>query len=207
MSVLPIQKKLLLGTFALATVLVPIVFGASAGASKLRATRDGGAPILVRINPNTRRGARRKLEGEVNLEFTIAANGTTKDVVVVESTAEFEAPAIAALLKWRYLPTNVECVGAVCTPIETHPPSRDPDAHGRYLPAEGRPPSDCPSALLRDVTRVASRARVVDPLAGGEHALRIVRLRRGGGFDARFDQRARELHPRTVVERARRHHQ
>jgi hypothetical protein len=55
----------------------------------------------------------------VSLEFTIAANGAVKDVLVVDSSAPvFEAPAIAALLKWRYVPTNVQCVGAACQPIE-----------------------------------------------------------------------------------------
>jgi protein TonB len=60
-----------------------------------------------------------KREGSVDLEFTIAANGAVKDVVVVgSSAAEFEASAVAALLRWRYLPTNMSCVGTVCQPIE-----------------------------------------------------------------------------------------
>ena len=58
----------------------------------------------------------------MQLEFTIAANGTIKDVVVVDSSSpEFEEPAVAALLKWRYMPTNVNCVGTVCTPMENAP--------------------------------------------------------------------------------------
>ena len=110
MSELPIQKKILLGTFALGTLLVPIIFGAAAQGA------DDPRP-MVRINPDYPTEALAAgREGEVQLEFTIAANGATKDIVVVDSSSpEFEAPAVAALMKWRYFPTNVECVGTVCT--------------------------------------------------------------------------------------------
>ena len=113
MSELPMQKKILLGSFVLGTLLVPIIFGA--------AGQGGDEPRpIVRIAPNYPAEAlAASREGEVQLEFTIAANGTTKDVVVVDSSApEFEAPAVAALLRWRYLPTNMSCVGTVCQPIE-----------------------------------------------------------------------------------------
>jgi TonB family protein len=102
MSQLPIQKKIVLGTFALVTLLTPIVFGVAQG--------DRNLIPIVRINPNYPPSAlAAKLEGEVNLQFTIAANGTTKDIVVVESTApEFEAPAITALQRWRYAPATTE---------------------------------------------------------------------------------------------------
>ena len=107
----------MLGTFALGTLLVPIIFGAAAQGV------DDPRPI-VRIIRISARGMRGR-EGEVQLEFTIAANGTTKDIVVVDSSSpEFEAPAVAALIKWRYLPTNVDCVGTVCTPIANVPRSR-----------------------------------------------------------------------------------
>jgi TonB family protein len=110
MSVLPIEKKLLLGALALATVLVPVVFGTVGG--RIEAQSNPGAQpqpqILVRIAPLYPEAAlAAKLEGEVNLQFTIAANGTTKDIFVVDSTApEFEAPAITALSRWRYAPTT-----------------------------------------------------------------------------------------------------
>ena len=111
MSELPMQKKIFLGTLALGALLVPIIFGAAAQGG------DEPRPI-VRIAPSypsEALAARR--EGEVRLDFTIAANGSVKDVVVVDSSSpEFELPAVEALLKWRYIPTNVECVGTVCTP-------------------------------------------------------------------------------------------
>jgi len=103
MSKLSVRKKVLIGTFALGTVLVPVVFGAAA---------QGGGPVpVVRIAPDYPTEALAdEREGFVELEFTIAANGTTKDVVVVDSSSpEFEEPAVAALLRWRYLPTNTEC--------------------------------------------------------------------------------------------------
>ena len=120
MSVLPIQKRIMLAMFGLATVLVPIVFSAVDGRSEAQSNPDTQPRPVVRINPNYPPDALAAgLAGEVTLEFTIAANGTVKDAIVVDSTASmFEAPAIAAVLRWRYRPTNVECVAAVCTPIE-----------------------------------------------------------------------------------------
>jgi TonB family protein len=114
MGQLPVRKKVLVGTFALGTVLVPVIFGASA-----QNVNDGPLPV-VRIAPEYPAEAlAAEREGSVELQFTIAANGTTKDVVVLDSSSpEFEAPAIAALLRWRYLKTNTECVGVERPPAE-----------------------------------------------------------------------------------------
>jgi len=106
---LPIEKKAILSGFALATVIVPIVFGAAA--------QNAADPMpMVRIQPDYPADAfAARREGSVELEFTIAANGAVKDVVVVESTSEeFEAPAVAAILRWRFMPTNMTCVGTDC---------------------------------------------------------------------------------------------
>jgi bla regulator protein blaR1 len=114
MSVLPIEKKLLLGTLALATVLVPVVFGAVSGRIEAQSTpSDRDLRPLVRINPEYPPAAlAAKLEGEVNLEFTITATGTVRDIVVVDSTsAEFEQPAITALSRWRYQPPPADRLG------------------------------------------------------------------------------------------------
>jgi len=111
MSVLPIRKKLLLGAIALATVMAPIVIGAIGSRpteAQAQARSDRDVVPIVRINPEYPPSAlAAQLEGEVNLEFTITATGTTKDIFVVESTTpEFDAPAIAALQKWRYAPAT-----------------------------------------------------------------------------------------------------
>lgn len=121
MSELAIQKKILLGAFALGTLLVPVVFGAAA--------QDASNPVpLVRIAPTYPTDAlAARREGFVELEFTITTNGATKDVVVVGSSApEFEEPAVAALLRWRYAPTNVSCDGPVCEPIQGAEPVERP---------------------------------------------------------------------------------
>ena len=134
---LPIQKKILLGTFAFSTLLVPIIFGAAAQSV------DDVRP-LVRIAPEYPPEALAAgREGDVQLEFTIAADGRVKDVVVVDSSSpEFEVPAVAALLKWRYLPTNVNCVGTVCTPIENVPAVERPGMRTelRFQLADHNPP-------------------------------------------------------------------
>src|SRR5688572_9150979 len=101
MGELPVQKRVLLGAFALSTLIVPMIFGAAA--------QNAADPIpMVRIAPDFPSDAlAARREGSVELEFTIAANGTVKDVVILTSTSpEFEAPAVAALLRWRYLQTN-----------------------------------------------------------------------------------------------------
>jgi bla regulator protein blaR1 len=121
MGELPIQKKALLGAFALAMLIVPIIFGAAA--------QNGADPVpMVRIQPNYPDDALAAgREGSVDLEFTIAANGTVRDVVVVSSTApEFEAPAVAALLRWRFLPTNMTCDGPDCRTDESVQPIERP---------------------------------------------------------------------------------
>jgi TonB family protein len=121
MANLPIEKKVLLGTFALCSLLVPVIFGAAA---------QGGDDVrpIIRIAPDYPSEAfAARREGVVQLEFTIAANGTTKDVVVVDSSSpEFELPAVAALLRWRYAPTNLECVGTVCRQLENVPADERP---------------------------------------------------------------------------------
>ena len=111
MSVVPIRKKLLLAAMALATVMAPIIIGAVSSrpaAAQAQARSDRDVVPIVRINPEYPPSAlAAQLEGEVNLQSTITATGTTKDIAVVESTTpEFEAPAIAALQKWRYMPAT-----------------------------------------------------------------------------------------------------
>lgn len=138
MSELPIQKKALLGAFALATLIVPIIFGAAA---------QNSDPIQwVRIQPNYPSDALAAgREGSVDLEFTIATNGSVKDVVVISSTApEFEAPAVAALLRWRFVPTNMTCVGADCRTMEGVQPVERPGIRTviNYRLADVKPEDD-----------------------------------------------------------------
>jgi len=136
MSELPLRKKALLAGFALSALLVPIIFGAAA--------QDIAGPVpMVRIRPDYPTDAlAAKREGNVELEFTIALNGTIKDIVIVESSSpEFEAPSVYALTKWRYLPTNVVCEGTNCQPIANLDPIERPGMRlvMRYL-VEGDSP-------------------------------------------------------------------
>ena len=107
MSKLPMQKKILLGTFALSMVMVPIVFGALSGRA---VAQDRDLVPLVRIQPDyPAEGLASGREGTVIVEFTVTVTGTTKDVVVVEaSEPAFAAPAVAAVQKWRYQPQLVD---------------------------------------------------------------------------------------------------
>ncbi len=98
MSELHLSKKILLAACALAAVSTPIAFGVAQG--------DRDLTPLVRIAPNYPPALlAAQVEGEVNLQFTITATGTVRDIVVVDSSApEFEEPAIVALSRWRYQP-------------------------------------------------------------------------------------------------------
>jgi TonB family protein len=121
MSELPVRKKALLGASALATLIVPMIFGSAA--------QNAADPVpMVRIAPSYPTEAlEAQREGYVELEFTIAANGTVKDVVVLSSTAaEFEEPAVAALRRWRYAPTNMTCDGPACRTDESVQPVERP---------------------------------------------------------------------------------
>ena len=138
MSALSVPKKILLGAFALSTLLAPIIFGAAA--------QNTADPVpIVRIQPNYPSDALAAgREGYVELEFTIAANGAVKDVAVVSSTAaDFEEPAVAALLRWRFLPTNVTCVETDCRTNESVQPVERPGMRTViHYRVEGATPED-----------------------------------------------------------------
>ena len=76
------------------------------------------------------RGGRAQARSYAGANVRIVApggSGAVTDVVVVASTApEFEAPAVAAVLRWRYAPTNVSCVGTVCQTDENVQPIERP---------------------------------------------------------------------------------
>jgi TonB family protein len=147
MSELPIVKKILLATFALAAVIVPIVLGAVSG--RALAQSDPSIVPLVRIAPNYPPEAlAAHRDGEVWLSFTISVTGTTKDVTVLSSSSsEFEAPATAAVLKWRYEPPIMNGVPAERYDVRTIvrfqiDPCPQPNAQEPATAA----PSGCPQA-------------------------------------------------------------
>jgi bla regulator protein BlaR1 len=103
-SALPMRKKTLLGAVACLALLLPIVFGAVSGTAAAQNDRD--VIPIARVPPDYPPDALRLgLEGWVQLRFTVAVDGSTKDVVAVASSSpEFEASSVAALLQWRYVP-------------------------------------------------------------------------------------------------------
>lgn len=71
---------------------------------------DGEVVPLVRVPPNYPRMAQRRgIEGVVTVAFTITADGSVKDPVVVSAEPEsvFDDAAIAAILKWKFKPRRV----------------------------------------------------------------------------------------------------
>jgi protein TonB len=69
---------------------------------------DNTVPI-VRVPPNYPEAAlHRHQSGAVCLEFTVAGDGTPKDILVLGSTSTvFEQPALAAFSRWRFQPRFV----------------------------------------------------------------------------------------------------
>jgi len=65
--------------------------------------------MMIRTPPAYPRDAlARKLDGDVTVSFTIDKGGTVKNVRAVRSSdPQFEAPAIAAVSQWKYLPRVV----------------------------------------------------------------------------------------------------
>lgn len=58
------------------------------------------------------RALERGLEGYVILKYTVTAQGTVKDVVVVKSTSKlFNASAVSAARQYRYKPLGVDVPG------------------------------------------------------------------------------------------------
>jgi protein TonB len=71
---------------------------------------DGEYLPIVKVAPvYPSRALSRGLEGYVIVEFTVTRTGTTRDVVVVESTSTlFERAASAAALKFKYKPRVID---------------------------------------------------------------------------------------------------
>ena len=77
------------------------------GALALSSGASDRAPLpLVRVEPQyPQQAARRGLEGWVVVRFTIAASGSIKNAVVVQSSDPlFERNALAAVNRWKYQP-------------------------------------------------------------------------------------------------------
>lgn len=81
--------------------------GTGGGGLAFNAGLSDRAPLpLVRVEPQYPPAARqRKLEGWVQVSFTISTAGSVKDASVVKSSnSVFERPAIQAVNKWKYQP-------------------------------------------------------------------------------------------------------
>jgi len=72
-----------------------------------------GIMPLVKVNPiYPNRAASRGIEGWVRIEFTILADGSVKDAIVVQAMPEavFDEAALAAIEQWQFKPKMVNGV-------------------------------------------------------------------------------------------------
>ena len=93
--------------------------------------------MIIQVPPEYPREAlERKLDGDVTLEYTIDQRGSVKDVRALRSSdPQFEAPAIAAVSQWKYLPrlaagqrVEVHRVNTIIRFSLTMPPPAGPQA-------------------------------------------------------------------------------
>jgi TonB family protein len=142
MRKLSVSSKGLFVAAAAAALLVPIAAGLVSGGAAFAQNRPDLVP-LVRIAPNYPEDALvAGLDGVVKLMFTITTTGTTKDIVVIESSyPSFEQAAITALSRWRYQPQSeagqpVEVRGmqtVISFKLERGPPPSVPGSEVRPL--------------------------------------------------------------------------
>jgi outer membrane biosynthesis protein TonB len=90
MKSLKLAKKLLLGTAAVVALSLPLLAGL---AVQQTASAQGNSNAeeylpIVKVAPiYPQRAAQRGLEGYVIVQYTVGTNGSTKDVVVIESSS------------------------------------------------------------------------------------------------------------------------
>lgn len=68
---------------------------------------DGGAMVKVPVQPDYPVSAlRNRIEGEVEVEFTVRADGSVADVDVIRANPRgvFEQSAVRAVLRWQFAP-------------------------------------------------------------------------------------------------------
>jgi bla regulator protein blaR1 len=118
MSDMKFSRKLLLLSFAIAALTVPIMTGyltgGGDGVARAQNAEQGDAERaeflpVVRVAPiYPAQAAQQRLEGRVIVEFTVTETGTVADVTVVQSSDPiFEQSAIDAAMRFRYRPRIV----------------------------------------------------------------------------------------------------
>jgi protein TonB len=82
---------------------------------------DGEYLPIVKVAPiYPQRAAARGLEGEVVVEFTVTTDGSTKDVIVIETTSTlFDRVAIESALKYKYKPRIIDGTPVESTGVRT----------------------------------------------------------------------------------------
>lgn len=147
---LRLVKKLLLGTGAVATLAIPLFAGIAIQETAV-AQESGSSPSargtagsqnsadseylpIYKVQPTyPPQALARGLEGYVIVGYTVATDGTTKDVKVIESSASlFEEAAIESAKKFRYKPRIVNgratAVPGVMTKIIFYLESKHPES-------------------------------------------------------------------------------
>ncbi len=89
----------------------PLEYGSFDGSFQMGGlNEDGDLYPILRVEPVYPTAARvRSVNGWVDLEYTVLANGSVADVVVLQSEpmSTFDESAVAAISKWRFKPRVV----------------------------------------------------------------------------------------------------
>ena len=114
MSKLNAKKRFLLSGTAIGALAIPLLAGFVM--QNVATAQDPGAGSaeeylpIVKVAPiYPPQAAAERLEGEVVLSYTITAEGSTDNIVVVESTSPvFEQPALDSAAKYKYRPRLID---------------------------------------------------------------------------------------------------
>lgn len=93
------------------SVATPTVDAGVEGINVASFTSDGEYLPIVRVEPiYPTRAASRGIEGYVIVEFTVTANGSVRDPIIVEAepSSIFNRAAERAVLKWKFKPRVVD---------------------------------------------------------------------------------------------------
>jgi TonB family protein len=111
MKSLKLAKKLFLATAAVIALTLPLLAGLTvqqAAFAQQNAGTEEYLPIVKVAPVYPQRAAARGVEGYVIVQYTVNTDGSTEDIVVIESTSSlFDRAAVDSAAKYKYRPRIV----------------------------------------------------------------------------------------------------
>ncbi len=107
-------------TLQVAMVAPPVTMNSGIGSLGFGSSDGEYLPVFKVLPLYPQRAAARGLEGKVTVQFTVMGDGSTRDVVVIESTSPlFDRAAIESAKKYKYKPRIVDGVPVAVEGVTT----------------------------------------------------------------------------------------